>query len=70
MKSSFGPNNCLPVACHDTTRLTFAQEDPATDPAPSPLPAAALIRPIYSFIGQQRVVIFPGDLGKVNRRAL
>ena len=70
MKSSFGPNNCLPVACHDTTRLTFAQEDPATDPAPSPLPAAALIEPVYSLIGQQRVVIFPGDPGKVNRRAL
>ena len=70
MKSSFGPNNCLPVACHDTIRLPFSQEDPATDPAPSPLPAAALIRPIYSLIGQQRVVIFPGDLDKVNRRAL
>ena len=70
MKSSFGPNNCLPVACHDTIRLTFAQEDPTIDPAPSPLPAAALIQPIYFLIGQQRVVIFPGDLGKVNRRAL
>ena len=70
MKSSFGPNNCLPVACHATTHLTFVQEDPASDPAPSSLPAAHLIRPVYFLIEQQRVVIFPGDLSKVNRRAL
>ncbi|MDE0918460.1 MAG: hypothetical protein OSA08_00090 [Arenicellales bacterium] len=70
MKPSFGPNNCLPVACHTTIHLTFVQDDPASDPAPSSLSAANLIRPIYFLIEQQRVVIFPGDLSKVNRRVL
>ena len=70
MKPSFGPNNCLPVACHTTIHLTFVQDDPASDPAPFSLFAANLIRPIYFLIEQQRVVIFPGDLSKVNRRAL
>jgi hypothetical protein len=70
MKPSFGPNNCFPVAGHTTIHLTFVQADPASDPAPSSLSAANLIRSIYFLIEQQRVVIFPGDLSKVNRRAL